>query len=305
MPARRADRRRREVRFATGRRALHRRSTGRSPVDTARGQDRTVRQIAGRIDDGRRHDVDTGSMGRRSGRVGRWRRGLPSVGPRLWFAADASLVPSDALGSLVGAWSPFAKHMINGVYQTVRSIDAAARERESLVALGTLAAGLAHEINNPASASMRAVEALRRASEYMMASLVGARRAGHRRCSVPADRPDEDGTPATPGVQRGSDRTGRSRGVDRLVARGPRRRHSLAGCSAAGHLRRRQRLVGRTRGHRRCRSVVACGQLDHERGRDDVAARRSHRGNGADLASGRGREDLFSDGSGGTPSRST
>jgi signal transduction histidine kinase len=81
-------------------------------------------------------------------------------------------VPAEALGSLVGAWSPFGKHIINGVYQTVRQIDTAARERESLVALGTMAAGLAHEINNPASASMRAVEGLRNASEYMMASLV-------------------------------------------------------------------------------------------------------------------------------------
>ncbi len=88
------------------------------------------------------------------------------------------VVPSEALGQFVGRWLPLGKHILDAVYQTVRRADATARQHESLAALGKLAAGLAHEINNPASASLRAVESLQSASDYMLQSLVGLAKNG-------------------------------------------------------------------------------------------------------------------------------
>ena len=58
-------------------------------------------------------------------------------------------------------WFPFGRHFIEGMVSTVRRIESTARQREALVALGTLSAGLAHELNNPAAAATRAVDSLR------------------------------------------------------------------------------------------------------------------------------------------------
>jgi signal transduction histidine kinase len=80
-------------------------------------------------------------------------------------------VPSRVLRERSSAWFPFGGHLIQGLYQTARSIESTARQRESLVTLGTLAAGLAHEINNPASAATRAVDALETACAALVASV--------------------------------------------------------------------------------------------------------------------------------------
>jgi signal transduction histidine kinase len=80
-------------------------------------------------------------------------------------------VPADQLRELANAWFPFGVHLIRGLVSTVRNIESMARQREALVALGTLAAGLAHEINNPASAATRAVDALEDTSETLLSTL--------------------------------------------------------------------------------------------------------------------------------------
>lgn len=87
-------------------------------------------------------------------------------------------LPSAELRRLSQQWFPFGLHFIDGLVNTVRRIESTARQREALVALGTLSAGLAHELNNPAAAAVRAVDALRETSDRRLETLARLARGG-------------------------------------------------------------------------------------------------------------------------------
>jgi signal transduction histidine kinase len=79
-------------------------------------------------------------------------------------------VPNPVLRDLL-ADVPVARHIIAGLLTTARAIEAGTRERESLVRLGTISAGLAHELNNPAAATARAVQSLQVQLDDALAAL--------------------------------------------------------------------------------------------------------------------------------------
>jgi signal transduction histidine kinase len=58
-------------------------------------------------------------------------------------------------------WFPMAVHLLEGMILGLRKGGQITAERERLLALGKLSAGLTHELNNPAAAAGRAADALR------------------------------------------------------------------------------------------------------------------------------------------------
>jgi signal transduction histidine kinase len=76
--------------------------------------------------------------------------------PSRFFVLDA-----DKFAQLMADWFPMAVHLLEGLFFGTKSAMEAIGQRERLLALGSLSAGLTHELNNPAAAAVRASGSLR------------------------------------------------------------------------------------------------------------------------------------------------
>ena len=76
--------------------------------------------------------------------------------PSRFFVLD-----SGDFAKLMHEWFPMAVHLLEGLFFGQRRTQDAIGQRERLLALGSLSAGLTHELNNPAAAAVRATAALR------------------------------------------------------------------------------------------------------------------------------------------------
>ncbi|MFG2602509.1 ATP-binding protein [Streptomyces sp. NPDC048514] len=71
------------------------------------------------------------------------------------------VLPADVFAGVMREWFPMAVHLLEGLFFGSKSTQAAVGQRERLLALGSLSAGLTHELNNPAAAAVRATATLR------------------------------------------------------------------------------------------------------------------------------------------------
>ena len=138
------------------------------------------------------------------------------------------VIAADEFGAKIRAWFPMATHLLEGLTIGMRSSQAAVGQRERLLSLGRLSAGLTHELNNPAAAAVRATAALRERVSRMRGKLAhlasGKVDAGGAAGAVRG----AGGGAGADGQGRGdvADGGGRRRGRDRGLAGRPRRRRT-------------------------------------------------------------------------------
>ena len=71
------------------------------------------------------------------------------------------VLPAEMFSAFMQEWFPMAVHLLEGLFFGSKNTQRAIGQRERLLALGSLSAGLTHELNNPAAAAVRATATLR------------------------------------------------------------------------------------------------------------------------------------------------
>jgi signal transduction histidine kinase len=113
-------------------------------------------------------DVEISRTTQRGVYAGAWRAFLGDRVPQKYDGSMRVTEPSrfyvlDAVlfEQLMRDWFPMALHMLEGLFFGMQNTQQAIGQRERLLALGSLSAGLTHELNNPAAAAIRATSTLR------------------------------------------------------------------------------------------------------------------------------------------------
>jgi signal transduction histidine kinase len=106
----------------------------------------------------------------RESRPGIWGGWLPTfeaerVLLRARVTRDSRLLrlPKESMRYVMAHGFPLINHLLSGVMSGARTFEGVVLQQQKMAALGRLAAGLAHELNNPAAAAKRAASDLRTA----------------------------------------------------------------------------------------------------------------------------------------------
>lgn len=123
-------------------------------------------------------EVEVNRTSFRGAYVGAWTAYLGDLVPQVYdqsvrvteasafFQLDAAV-----LRGVMEQWFPMAQHLLTGLFQGYTTRQRNIAQRERLLALGSLSAGLTHELNNPAAAAVRATATLQQRVSKMREKL--------------------------------------------------------------------------------------------------------------------------------------
>jgi signal transduction histidine kinase len=113
-------------------------------------------------------DIEVGRTSQRGVYAGAWEAYLSTPAAQVYNSSVRVTEPSrffvldaEVFATLMHEWFPMAVHLLEGAFFGARNMYELTGQRERLLALGSLSAGLTHELNNPAAATVRAAATLR------------------------------------------------------------------------------------------------------------------------------------------------